>query len=107
MTENMKAYQVSNGEYSCIAFGTRGQARSLGANEFGCDFTEVDVKRAKWADEYQGAENIPKEAFLKNGWWWECNCGQAQYEETAIVLNEFVYCEKCLPNRESEVKANA
>lgn len=103
----MKAYQVSDGEYSCIAFGTRGQARSLGANEFGCNFTEVDVRRAKWADEYQGAENIPKEVFLKNGWWWECNCGQAQYEKTAIIINDAVCCEKCRPDKESEGEANA
>lgn len=96
----LKAYQVGNGEYSIIAFGTRGQVRRLGADEFGCDFIKVDVRRAKWADEYQGTENIPKEVFLKNGWWWECNCGMAQYEETAILINDVVYCEKCQPNLE-------
>lgn len=95
----MKAYQVSNGEYSQVFFAeTAGQARQYGANEFGIDFIAVEVRRAKWADEYGSEHLIPKWAYLANGWWWECQCGFPQYEETAVVIRDVVYCEACKPD---------
>ncbi|HDR8453935.1 TPA: hypothetical protein QC364_000726 [Bacillus cereus] len=99
----MKAYQVSDGEYSRIAFAeTAGQARNFGMCEFGIDFITVEVRRAKWADEYGSEHQIPKEAYLANGWWWECKCGSPQYEETAIVIGDMVYCKECRPDREEK-----
>ncbi|MFD0768847.1 hypothetical protein ACFQZ1_07965 [Bacillus sp. CGMCC 1.60114] len=92
----MKAYQVSDGEYSRIVFTeTPGQAKQCGMDEFGIDFIKVEVRRAKWADRYKCEHLIPKEAYLDNGWWWECRCGTPQYKETAIVIGYMVYCEKC------------
>lgn len=97
----MKAYQVSDGEYSRIAFAkTAGQARNFGMCEFGIDFIHVEVRRAKWADEYGSESQIPKWAYLLNGWWWECRCGHPQYDETAIVIEDMVYCEDCKPKLE-------
>lgn len=94
----LKAYSSSNGEYGVIVFSeTPGQAKASAANHFDVDFVDVSVKRAKWADEYAGKEIIPKSAYLVAGWWWECECGFPQYEETAIVIDEVVYCEKCKP----------
>ncbi|MFA2720593.1 hypothetical protein [Bacillus paranthracis] len=97
----MKAYQVSDGEYSRITFAeTAGQARNFGMCEFDIDFIAVEARRAKWADEYQHEHLIPKEAYLANGWWWECKCGTPRYEETAIVIGDMVYCKDCRPNKE-------
>ncbi|PFF35588.1 hypothetical protein CN327_06865 [Bacillus cereus] len=93
---DMKAYQFSDGEYSRILFAeTEGQARNCGKCEFGIDFIDVEVRRAKWADQYKHEHLIPKKAYLENGWWWECRCGTPQYEETAIVIGDMVYCDKC------------
>ncbi|OUB11236.1 hypothetical protein BK708_29965 [Bacillus thuringiensis serovar yunnanensis] len=92
----MKAYQVSDGEYSQLCFAeTAGQARNFGKCEFGIDFIDVEVRRAKWADQYKKEHLIPKQAYLDNGWWWECRCGTPQYKETAIVIGDRVYCEDC------------
>lgn len=48
----MKAYRVEErgGDEATIAFGTRGQAKAIGANKFGCHFLDVEVERAPWAD---------------------------------------------------------
>ncbi|PFJ30638.1 hypothetical protein COI92_06520 [Bacillus anthracis] len=93
---DMRAYQVSDGEYSRIFFAeTAGQARNFGKCEFGIDFIDVEVRRAKWADQYKHENFIPKQVYLENGWWWECRCGTPQYEESAIVIRDMVYCESC------------
>ncbi|MGR3776030.1 hypothetical protein ACT1UG_09785 [Bacillus paramycoides] len=94
----MKAYQVSDGEYSTIVFmETAGQAKAWGSNEFGIDFVDVQVKRCKWADNYKSMDEIPKREFLEHGWFWECICGIPQYDDDAIIIDETVYCEKCKP----------
>lgn len=92
----MKAYQISDGEYSQIVFTeTPGQAKRCGMDEFGIDFIEVEVRRAKWADQHKSEDLIPKQAYLDNGWWWECRCGFPQTKEDAIVIEDVVYCEEC------------
>ncbi|GED14011.1 hypothetical protein [Aneurinibacillus migulanus] len=104
MTEkHLKAYQVSNGEYSQIVFSsTRGGAKYISEFYDGSNFLDLEVRRARWADEFVDAHSIPKQSYLDNGWWWECRCGQPQYKETAIVINELVYCQKCLKKSEGK-----
>ncbi len=94
---NKKAFAVSDGEHSIIVFTTTaGKAKAWGANEFGVDFIDVaSVNRAKWADKYEGKE-IPKEAYLAAGWWWECECGFPQTKETAIIKDDTVLCKDCV-----------
>jgi hypothetical protein len=95
MSGNLKAYHVSNDDgYGQIIFAeTPGKAKAR--NSFYADFLELRATRAKWADKYQG-QKIPKQAYLENGWWFECKCLEMQTEETAIVIDEVIYCEKCV-----------
>lgn len=96
----MKAYICSNDEYSTVVFAeTRGKARTMAKANDLFDFTDwidISVRRAPEFDSFAEQGYVPKEVLIKHGWWWECKCGTPQYEETAIVINDSVFCEKCV-----------
>lgn len=49
------------------------EARRRSANEFhDSEIGGMSVKRAPWADKYQGRQNIPIEVMVDHGWHFEC-----------------------------------
>lgn len=100
MSKKRKAYRFLDEDADITYlewFESAGQARAYFANECGLDFTDVHVYREPWADAYNTAEEIPVEAYLKNGWYWPCaNCGERIYEDDKYnMLHNKVYCERC------------
>ncbi|MGR5964145.1 hypothetical protein ACT7DB_06935 [Bacillus cereus] len=95
----MKAYHVqsSDGEHQEIVFAeTTGKAKMKSEASGWCEYTEVRANRVKEFDQYSGLGYVPKEAMLKNGWWFECEkCSTTCTEEDAVVIDEKVFCEKC------------
>lgn len=75
----LKAYVVTDGDEGwAVVFGkTNGHARRLGAAQIGCEFGEIEsCRRAPGFDGYAG-QDIPLDAYLANGWRYECsNCGE-------------------------------
>src|SRR6218665_787596 len=75
MTE-LKAYDCLEPyeNMGAIIFATSDiEARRRSANEFhDGDITGMSVKRAPWADKYQGRQNIPIDVMINHGWHFEC-----------------------------------
>jgi hypothetical protein len=96
----VKAYQVSHPEdESMIVFAetagqARGKAYSVG---FWDEFTELRVTRSPYADPYAEDGKVPTSVLLEHDWYFECDCFEMQDIETAIVINEKIFCEKCKP----------
>lgn len=81
-----------------IVFDSHGlRARRLGAQELDLEFDEVECRRVPEYDKF--FPKVPIKELIKNGWWWECGCGQIAIEEEIVKIDEDkeeVYCEKCL-----------
>jgi hypothetical protein len=94
----MKAYEVFgwDGHGTIVFADTPGKAKANAVID-NTEFIELHAKRAKYADPYVEQGFVPKKVMLENGWWFNCNCYQPQHEDTAIVIDEVVYCKKCKP----------
>ncbi len=95
----LKAYAWDNdqdGTTTIEWFDSAGKAKRYFADENELPFTQVRVYRIPWADNYKSMEEIPKEVYLANGWWFECySCGFHVCEDEAIVVDNKVYCLDC------------
>ena len=70
------AYSAYDGyENTAIIFAKNSaEARRFAANEFDCDFAEVEsCRRVKQYDQYAPGP-VPPLVLIENGWWFEC-CG--------------------------------
>lgn len=70
-----KAYTVTDGgDYTTLVFAKSGiAARRIGAGELGLDFEDIEsCRRTYWADQYADTMQVPIEAYINNGWWFEC-----------------------------------
>lgn len=104
------AWQVSDCEgYGVIVFHHHAiAAKRLGANEFGADFSDVDIKRASEFDQFAEAGKIPKEAMIQAGWWFECEQCQSHVDsdtETPVFVGDAVFCcAECYEEHLAEIK---
>ncbi len=109
----MKAYwtQDSQGENQEIIFAeTRSKAiMQSQAYEWGGDYTGVAARRKSIFDQYAKQGFVPKEALLKDGWWFECHgynkngircCKHLTVEDKPLVVDEHVYCTKACKRQE-------
>lgn len=102
MTER-KAYHVqyenSWDDYSCIVFAeTPGKAKSLGASELECEFTEISkCKRAPEFDKYAGTDRLHDRAYIENNWSAPCpKCERPCDEYTAVYDKSGDWLKSCV-----------
>lgn len=98
----MKAYiakDLHGGHGGRVVFAdTPGRARTIAHGEFGgwVEWLDIGVRRAPEYDKYADAGKVPKEVLLADGWYWECgDCYNPTYEESAVIINDTVYCTNC------------
>ncbi len=98
----MKAWSFETdpweGTHMIVYADTAGQAKRAAMEYVDNDFTEIRVYRVQWADKYGDYDNIPIDAFLKNGWWWPCHkCGTQVYEDNlgGYINKKEPVCEEC------------
>ena len=81
---------------------TRNEARMDASCEYGEDYKDVVVHRAKWADKYgPNPLDIPDKAWITNGFKVECaNCGNWTGEDDlGGYIKGKVVCKECLDTR--------
>lgn len=99
----MKAYEYDDDDGMATIYyaETTGQAKYLVKYDYDIDFTDIRVRRAKWADEYGSMDEIPPIIFIKQGWGWDClGCNKMLYEDDfeekrAITEDGEIYCKEC------------
>lgn len=106
-SKKLKAYIVSNNEYSRVVFATSpGKARAsvVGCYEFDdTPFIELIVKRAIYFDKYKYSKHkkVPIKALLEDGFSYMCNGCESRrvyygsLARGAKIIGDQVYCEDC------------
>jgi hypothetical protein len=96
--KQMKAYEVyDGGDNWAIRFATNSAtARREGANECGCEFSEVDHCRRKPELDQYAPGPVPPGALIEMGWGYECarhGCQNwARADDEYVVRGNAVYC---------------
>jgi hypothetical protein len=100
--KELRAYHVHDKEESGeealheIVFAeSPSQAKYISeANGVGVPWTSISVKRSPKFDQYATDGNIPKSAYVADGWYFECDkC--FSFSATNAVGND-VYCDDCI-----------
>lgn len=104
VTESYEGNSVIEFASSAIA------ARRYGANQLDTDFKSIEsCRRAKWADQYADERVIPPEAYIANGWWFECHhCGtrvDGETEGRVIDGNAVFCCSDCQRDKKAKIDA--